>query len=79
MVRRIVEEDVTTPSTTVVEGDGSWVGRTIVALVVIALLIIGGIWLVRQVGGGDPTPGDGPAVENTIDTGDDVVPSPNLS
>lgn len=56
MVRRIVEEDVATPSTTVVEGDGSWIGRTIVALVVITLLVVGAIWLVRAVtdnNGGD--------------------------
>ncbi|HEX8003863.1 MAG TPA: hypothetical protein VF519_14345 [Mycobacteriales bacterium] len=49
MVRRIVEEDVATPSTTVVEDDGSWIGRTIVALVVITLLVVGAIWLVRAV------------------------------
>lgn len=60
VVRRIVEEDVATPSTTVVEDDGSWIGRTIVALVVITLLVVGAIWLVRAVtddnggGIGDP-------------------------
>lgn len=46
MVRRVVEEDVTTP-TTVVEEDSSWVGRTIVMLVVLALLVVGAVWLVR--------------------------------
>lgn len=59
MVRRIVEEDVATPSTTVVEDDGSWIGRTIVALVVITLLVVGAIWLVRAVtddNGGDLAP-----------------------
>ena len=48
MVRRVVEEDVATPTTTVVhEDDGSWIGRTIVALVILALVIAGGVWLVR--------------------------------
>ncbi len=49
MVRRIVGEDVATPTTTVVDNDGSWIGRTIVALVIITLLVIGAIWLVRAV------------------------------
>ena len=54
MARRIVEEDVSTPtSTTVLEGDGSWVGRTIVSLVLIALLVLGAIWLFNNVGDGD--------------------------
>jgi flagellar biogenesis protein FliO len=53
VVRRIVEEDVTTPSTTVVESDGSWVGRTLVSLVVIALLVVGAIWLFNNVGDND--------------------------
>lgn len=75
MVRRIVEEDVATPSTTVVDDDGSWIGRTIVALVVITLLVIGAIWLVRAVtddnggGVGDPdvniTQNDGGDTSNT--------------
>ena len=75
VVRRIVEEDVTTPSTTVVDDDGSWIGRTIVALVVITLLVIGAIWLVRAVtddtggGVGDPdvniTQNDGGDTSNT--------------
>lgn len=76
MVRRIVEEDVATPSTTVVDDDGSWIGRTIVALVVITLLVIGAIWLVRAVtddndggGIGDPdvniTQNDGGDTSNT--------------
>lgn len=71
MVRRIVEEDVATPSTTVVEGDGSWIGRTIVALVVITLLVVGAIWLVRAVtddnGGGGLDP-DVNITQNDTDT-----------
>ena len=62
MVRRIITEDIAAPSTTVVEGDGSWVGRTIVALVAIAALVFGGIWLVNAApwdnngnGNGDPS------------------------
>ncbi len=51
MARRIVEEDV--PSTTVVGSDGSWVGQTIVALVVIALLVVGAVYLFNNVGDGD--------------------------
>ena len=61
MARRIIEEDVTTtPSTTVVESDGSWVGRTIVALVAIAVLVAGAIWLFGNMGDGNNnnTPGD---------------------
>ena len=70
VVRRIVEEDVVTPSTTVVEDDGSWIGRTIVALVVITLLVVGAIWLVRAVT--DDTGGDGldPDVNITQNEGD---------
>lgn len=52
MARRIIEED-TTVGATVVEGDGSWVGRTIVALVVIALLTLGAIYLFNNIGDGD--------------------------
>ena len=64
MVRRIVEEDVTTPSTTVVESDGSWVGRTLVSLVVIALLVVGAIWLFNNVGDNDGGGRDTPIIEN---------------
>ena len=62
MVRRVIEEDVATPTnTTVVEDDGSWIGRTIVTLVVLALLVAGAVWLVRALsdndgGGGIDTP-----------------------
>ena len=86
MVRRIVEEDVATPSTTVVEGDGSWIGRTIVALVVITLLVVGAIWLVNAVsddtgtGSGDPdvniTQNDGGDTSNTDQNNTDVSPAP---
>ncbi|HEV2889441.1 MAG TPA: hypothetical protein VGX28_03625 [Frankiaceae bacterium] len=64
MVRRIVEEDVATPTTTVVEDDGSWIGRTIVALVVITLLVVGAIWLVRAV---------------TDDNNSGINPDPNIT
>ena len=47
MVRRVVEEEVATPGTTVVEDDGSWIGRTVVTLVILALLVAGAVWLVR--------------------------------
>jgi hypothetical protein len=69
VVRRIVEEDVTTPSTTVVESDGSWVGRTLVSLVVIALLVLGAIWLFNNVGDGDNDGGGGGGtnIETNID------------
>lgn len=70
MVRRIVEEDVAAPSTTVVEDDGSWIGRTIVALVVIALLVVGAIWLVNAVSNDDGTPGLDPDVNITQNDGD---------
>jgi len=54
VARRIVEEDVSSPSsTTIMEGDGSWVGRTIIALVLIAVLVLGAIWLFNNVGDGD--------------------------
>lgn len=68
MVRRIVEEDVAAPSTTVVEDDGSWIGRTIVALVVITLLVVGAIWLVNAVTD-DDTPGINPDVNITQNDG----------
>ena len=58
MVRRVIEEDVAAPSTTVVEDDGSWVGRTIVTLVVIALLVAGAVWLVRTLSDNDTGIGD---------------------
>lgn len=58
MVRRVIEEDVTTPSTTVVEDDGSWIGRTIVTLVVLALLVAGAVWLVRALSDNDTGIGD---------------------
>lgn len=47
MVRRVVEEDVAAPSSTVVHDDSSWIGRTIVTLVILALLVAGAVWLVR--------------------------------
>ena len=92
MVRRIVEEDVSTPtSTTVVEDDGSWIGRTIVTLVILALLVAGAVWLVRTVADNtDTNTGDGrqteqqqdgntntnPDTDNgTGDTGGNVQPS----
>lgn len=54
MVRRVVEEDVATPSATVVhDDDGSWIGRTIVTLVIIALLVAGAVWLVRALSDND--------------------------
>jgi hypothetical protein len=58
VVRRVVEEDVTTPSTTVVEDDGSWIGRTIVTLVVLALLVAGAVWLVQTLSNNDNGIGD---------------------
>ena len=81
MVRRIVEEDVVTPSSTVVEDDGSWIGRTIVTLVILALVVAGAIWLVRAVSN-DDTPGlndnDGGGINNEqqVDPDNDTVPSP---
>lgn len=69
MVRRVIEEDVATPtSTTVVDGDGSWIGRTIVTLVILALLVAGAVWLVRSLSN-DDTPGFNPKVNVTTDTG----------
>lgn len=89
MVRRVVEEDVTTtPGTTVVEDDGSWFGRTIVTLVVLALLVAGAVWLVRALSDDDTgigDRGDNTQIENNVDEGDDTstdtdtdttVPSP---
>ncbi len=71
MVRRVVEEDVGTPTTTIVEDDGSWLARTVVALVVLALLVAGAVWLVRVVSTDDST---GPANQPG-----NVVPSAQLS
>jgi hypothetical protein len=75
VVRRVIEEDVTTPSTTVVEDDGSWIGRTIVTLVVLALLVAGGIWLFRALADNDNGVGgdNDTKIENNIDgdTNDD--------
>lgn len=72
MARRIVEEDVTTPSSTYVESDGSWVGRTIVSLVVIALLVAGAIWLFNNIGDGDGNGGTGDTTNNVnVDPGTD--------
>lgn len=55
MVRRVVEEDVATPTSTVVTDDGSWIGRTIVTLVILALLVAGAVWLVRALSDNDTT------------------------
>jgi len=70
VVRRVIEEDVTTPSTTVVEDDGSWIGRTIVTLVVLALLVAGGIWLFNALSDNDNGIGgdrDGTNIENNFE------------
>ena len=90
MVRRVVEEDVAAPSTTVVEGDGSWVGRTIVTLVILALLVVGAVWLVNAIsddgsGVGDNTPTEQNDTQNNTDTDTDTgtdtdpIPSPASS
>jgi hypothetical protein len=50
-----VEEDVATPTNTVVTDDGSWIGRTIVTLVILALLVAGAVWLVRALSNNDTT------------------------
>lgn len=87
MVRRVVEEDVAVPSTTVVDDDGSWIGRTIVTLVILALLVAGAVWLVRSIsddGNGvrDNTPvEDNDTTNNEFnnndgDTGGDTQPVP---
>jgi hypothetical protein len=55
VVRRVVEEDVATPTNTVVTDDGSWIGRTIVTLVILALLVAGAVWLVRALSNNDTT------------------------
>ena len=74
MARRIIEEDTTTtPNTTYVESDGSWVGRTIVALVVIALLVVGAVWLFNNVGDGDGGRDDTPLIQDN----DNVNVDPN--
>ena len=72
MVRRVVEEDVVTPNnTTVVEDDGSWIGRTIVTLVVLALLVAGAVWLVRAMSDDNNGVGDGRDTEQNGNTTDD--------
>jgi hypothetical protein len=55
VARRIVEEEVrTTPAdTTYIDDDASWAGRTIALIVLVALLIVGAIWLVNSVGDED--------------------------
>lgn len=68
MVRRVVEEDVAAPSTTVVEDDGSWIGRTIVTLVVLALLVAGAVWLVRALSDNDTGLGNDTRIEQNNDT-----------
>ncbi|HVF19106.1 MAG TPA: hypothetical protein VNA14_02570 [Mycobacteriales bacterium] len=70
MARRIIEEDVSSPSA-VVEGDGSWVGRTIVSLVLIAVLVLGAIWLFNNVGDGDGV-GDNRDSETNIENEGDT-------
>ena len=79
MARRIVEEDVTTTptSTTVMEGDGSWVGRTIVSLVLIALLVLGAIWLFNNIGDGDGT-GDNRDTETNINVDEPEINNPDV-
>lgn len=80
MARRIIEEDTTTsPNTTYVESDGSWVGRTIVALVVIALLVLGAVWLFNSVGNDvDGRDGNTNITNNDGDTEVDV-PNPDTN
>lgn len=74
MERRIVEQDVptTTRETThIVDGDGSYVGRTLAALAVIALLVLGAVLLFNAIGDDNDTGrNDGPTIENNVDTGD---------
>lgn len=85
MVRRVVEEDIATPGTTVVEDDGSWIGRTIVTLVILALLVAGAIWLVRALSdnnnGGTNRGPTNIQQSNQPNTGDNnnVVPSAQSS
>ena len=78
MARRIIEEDTTTTSSpTYVESDGSWVGRTIVALVVIALLVLGAVWLFNNVGDGGGVDGRDGNTNITNNDGDTEVDVPN--
>jgi hypothetical protein len=63
----VIEEDVATPSTTVVEDDGSWIGRTIVTLVVLALVVAGAVWLVRALSDNN---NNGVRIDNPTDNGD---------
>lgn len=74
MVRRVIEEDVATPTNTVVHEDGSWIGRTIVTLVVLALLVAGAVWLVRTLSDNDTGVGGGDrdTEVNIGDNGDDT-------
>lgn len=75
MVRRVIEEDVATPTnTTVVEDDGSWIGRTIVTLVVLALLVAGAVWLVRALSDNDGGGIDTPQIEQENNFGTDTDP-----
>lgn len=83
MVRRVVEEDVAVPSTTVVEDDSSWIGRTIVTLVILALLVAGAVWMVRAISddgtGVDQTPteqNDQNDTNDNPDSGTDQQPIP---
>ena len=83
MVRRVVEEDVVAPSTTVVEDDSSWIGRTIVTLVILALLVAGAVWMVRAISndgtGVDQTPteqNDQNDTNDNPDNGTDQQPIP---
>jgi hypothetical protein len=68
VVRRVVEEDVAAPST-VVTDDGSWIGRTIVTLVILALLVAGAVWLVRALSDNNNGGVNKPTVNVTTDTG----------
>ena len=79
MVRRVVEEDVAAPST-VVHDDSSWIGRTIVTLVILALLVAGAVWLVRALSDNDNGTSINPDVNITQNDGggdnnQDVQPS----
>jgi negative regulator of sigma E activity len=60
-----VEEDVATPTNTVVTDDGSWIGRTIVTLVIVALVVVGAIWLVRALSDNNGTHVNTPDVNVT--------------
>lgn len=81
MVRRVVEEDVTTPDATVIHDDSSWVGRTIVTLVILALLVIGAVWLVRALSdnNGNTTINPNPNVTQNQQPNDQNSPAPQPS